>query len=248
VRCDPLPSFIFLTGEHRSRILRAIADIFRNNGNDQSPSVSTDSRSSDMDPYFVAILHHRLWRTLLRGSSSEPRRPALPPELVDLIFREAFIVTPDHDLTIASTKAIHVHANDGTIQAQIWFKSHTLTVARTAAVQLATFAHDQGHCSQPEHGSYSWFELGVVAGDEESNDVAGVADNVDVRWMRSHCNLLATHACTHLEGPVFSAAELGLREGGRIAVRACCQYGAWANYAQNGRLRVLKWFEPVVEM
>jgi hypothetical protein len=248
------------TTTYRKLLARLRMTAWRNGPSSAPSNVKPPATATQLDPW--PVLYHQLWRTLLNGStfpshhalphsSITPKRPALPPELIALIFRKASILIPDQDLSAISTKRVHVLAIYGHKEARVWFCSRALTaseVARTAAVQLTTYSRDQGWCSQPENGSYSWFELGVLPGTGSGVvETIGLEDGA-VRWVRSHHNRLAERELAHLQGPIISIDDLELEVGGIIAVRACCQFGTWVNLAENGKLRFWKWFEPVIPL
>ena len=135
-----------------------------------------------------------------------------------------------------------VYSNGKTTESKLWFESKSFTredVLRIKSVQLATYSRDQGWVEVQERGSWSWFDLGIVA--------AG-SDNEEERKFRSHHNRLAEPEFAHREGRRFINDELAIEEGSIIRVYACAKYGGWKNDAETGVLRVWKCFEPVITL
>jgi hypothetical protein len=114
-------------------------------------------------------------------------------------------------------------------------------LSRLAAVQLVTFACDQGFT---KYGlSMSWFELGVFPDGTSDDDMEN-----SPHWRRSHYNQMEREGPVCIKGPIAEPAQDGtshLKTNDCIVVRVCAKHRGWQNYALKGELRFWRWFEPV---
>ena len=117
-------------------------------------------------PLDTMYLYHQIWRTLLRGDVNPGhRRRPLPPELVHLISRLADLRVPDKARSYIHSERVLV-SSGGPFQTKLWFctspfRDHAFD--QIAAVQLFTTSNDQGWASEPERGSWTWFEWGLFS-------------------------------------------------------------------------------------
>jgi hypothetical protein len=187
------------------------------------------------------ILYTQVWIAL--------RRAGLPEELVALITRMADFRLPDVHRTLACYRILIVNSYGFKYRSRIWFRTPPLTrrdLSQLAALQLATFACDQGWTSHGYQGSMSWFELGVFP-DGTSDDDMGKKENGS-QWRRSHYNQMACRDPAFIQGPIAVPSRDGsvhLKINDCIVVRACTRNPGWQNKALKGELRFWKWFEPV---
>ena len=116
-------------------------------------------------------------------------------------------------------------------------------------MQLVTLSRDQGWCNDPSQGSWSWFEVVILApagDDKQTVAIKKGSDGKDLVWT-SHKNPVASDAFAWRKGERFESDHeiwRQLAEGDSIGVRVCAQYGKWGNTAKEGILKVDEWFEP----
>lgn len=105
---------------------------------------------------------------LQNGSST---RPGLPIELVSYIMRLADCVLLSM-LTKVSTESFVLHSSSSQLHAQPCLLSDTVSqkmIPHLAKLRLTTSSHDQGWCSEPSRGSWTWFEITLVERDAAGN-------------------------------------------------------------------------------
>jgi hypothetical protein len=112
-------------------------------------------------------------------------------------------------------------------------------------MQLITLSHDQGWCSNPNSGSWSWFEIVIL---NSENIIKQNPDGNDLIWT-SHHNPISSNQLILQEGAKFGPDHEiwdHLEVGDMLVVRVCAQYGCWQNIAEEGRLEFEEWFEPTL--
>ncbi|KAI0311486.1 hypothetical protein OF83DRAFT_755571 [Amylostereum chailletii] len=172
------------------------------------------------------------------------RRAAIPTEIITSIVHFAGLKTLDTSLSTVNTKGVHVHSSGSAVSSKDWIWTSPLdsaALARIAAVQVITISSDQGWASYPEHGSYSWFDIGLLRPSSDGNQ--------EVCWRTSHHNQLAKKESVRREGSVITMEDKmwdNVKVGDVIAVRVCAQFGGWVNNAEFGQIKVWNWFEPVI--
>lgn len=200
-------------------------------------------------------LNHAIARALLRGSAVEPRRPALPFEIVILIFNVAASAQsmPNPQLAVKSSVSMTVFSARRETQA-IFFVTPPITrdwLSRVCQMALVTVSRDQGWMGTPEKESLSWFDIQLMRLDGRNKLVPKSDDpNTPMRWF-SHHNIIASHVFAVREGVVFTSDHeiwYHLEEGDIIAVLACARndsYGfVWQNVAKTGHLQFWEKFDP----
>ena len=149
-------------------------------GSTTSTQSSSAQRNSSAEFPTKVHLYYAIARALLRGYSppsdeimflvdydaGPSRRPGLPIELVLEIFDLAEIIkpTPTASYTIRSHQPCYVRSI-GPVQEALFFHSPPLSrafLAHVRQMQLYTVSRDQGWASQPEAGSWSWFEVAIL--------------------------------------------------------------------------------------
>jgi hypothetical protein len=156
---------------------------------------------------------------------------------------------PDLQRTITCDRQISLEADDFEYRSKIWFRTPPLTrkdLSQIVALQLVTFACDQGWTTHGHQGSMSWFEIGVFPEDIIKDDME---QNILI-WRRSHYNRIACREPAFIEGPIAELMQDGTSDmeaevGDCIVVRACVKNPGWQNNAIKGELRFWTWFEPV---
>ncbi|KAE8316851.1 acyl transferase/acyl hydrolase/lysophospholipase [Aspergillus transmontanensis] len=117
-----------------------------------------------------------------------------------------------------------VMAEDGVIQAAIWFRLPPVTSSifrRIRFLQLFAESRDQGSVSDEEAGTWTWFELAIL--EDEKSETPRVKDNVEYVW-KSHLNPMKTMD--------YKWA------GNVIAIRIAARFRGWALLARTGYLAV----------
>jgi len=215
-------------------------------------SLAKHSRA-DEATWDSVLTRHLLFRALTRG---ELQRPALPPEIVLLIFRSAQFVVPNSEPLTAVKQAEYViRAHDSNVVRGEWFASEPMTAAslkHIAALRLDTTSHHQGFVSDPNAGMWSWFEVGVSRPLPENPAVYRLVEHMETGeplvWL-SHENPLEARSATQLCGKVFWPDHplwTYLKPGDKVSVLVCAQYPAWRNHALVGQIRSWRYFEPVL--
>ncbi|KAL4247804.1 hypothetical protein ABKN59_007113 [Abortiporus biennis] len=140
-----------------------------------------------------------------------------------------------------TTKPCSVVAVDGIVESTIWFKTAPLDRTfcyRVAQLQLITNSCDQGFVDNQGAGSWSWFELSILA--DATSTEPRVKVGVPLVY-RSHCNVLGSKTLLKNYGVVFDRRVDLLNEfeiGNVIAVRVCAQYQGWVNFAKDAKILV----------
>ncbi|KAJ6553081.1 acyl transferase/acyl hydrolase/lysophospholipase, partial [Mycena capillaripes] len=117
---------------------------------------------------------------------------------------------------------------------EVWFKSEPLTqsvIYRLAQLQLWTDSHDQGFADDASAGSWSWFEVCILA-DEKATKPRKKGERV-LTW-KSHSNRIGVGKVSRHFGVVFDRrGDLldDLEPGNVIAVRICVTFRGWSNFA-----------------
>ncbi|KAI0076887.1 FabD/lysophospholipase-like protein [Panus rudis PR-1116 ss-1] len=129
--------------------------------------------------------------------------------------------------------------DDASYVQEVWFKSNSLDRTfcyRAIQLQLVTESHDQGFVDDATQGSWSWFEIAVMENDEAT---APKSVNGKPAVWRSHCNNLVSQEPTKHFGMLYDRRHELLNSieiGNVLAVRACCRFPGWENYADSGKL------------
>ncbi|KIO31716.1 hypothetical protein M407DRAFT_124153 [Tulasnella calospora MUT 4182] len=241
---------------------------------------------------FPTQLHyyHCISRVLSRGSPGNPRkgvprRPPLPTELVILILREAGATVRSRDLSCVFPRGVSprdIERRAGTLQSSVWATASNQEVARyllfaspaidapslprLAWLQVDTFSKDQGWCSDPSSGGWSWFETGILRSSEGHNMEVDpqevlfprrgrVLPNLEehasenlVYW-ESHRNPVAGREYAWINGARFGPDDeiwSSLQPGDRIGVWLCAQYPGWQCVVKAAKITVYEWFEPTL--
>lgn len=94
-------------------------------------------------------------------------------------------------LAFTKTALDPVAADDARYRRELWFTSDPVDkdfCSRVIELQLNTFSCDQGWVSEPEKGSWSWFEIAIFP-DANTREVKTDRYGNELRW-RSHCNIM----------------------------------------------------------
>ncbi|KAF4838828.1 Calcium-independent phospholipase A2-gamma [Colletotrichum tropicale] len=145
------------------------------------------------------------------------------------------------DYVIHSDSTADIAAVDGEVQSKVWFRSPRLdanTIKRINRIQLHTKSSDQGECFDKEAGTWTWFEIAIMA--DERAEIPRIKDGVKLTW-ESHLNVQAEKVPEERTGREFRTGENifgALEEGNILAVRICAQYPEWALHAKEGYLAI----------
>jgi len=125
-----------------------------------------------------------------------------------------------------------------------WFSTAPLSahdLANMQSIQLLTFSRDQGWVSDPNAGSWSWFDIVLLPSEREER-----VDTEEHLWL-SHTNDPPASSLRRRAGSILGPShEIWqiARVGDRIGVRACAQYSGWRNVAKMGILILQEYFIP----
>ena len=111
------------------------------------------------------LVYHQLWRALLNGHEAPSRRAALPIELVRIVSRMALLSVVDRKLSRESEGPTKATSIGHSFVSRIWFSTEpldNLQFNKVAGVQLITESCDQGWADNPQLGSRTWFDIGVI--------------------------------------------------------------------------------------
>jgi hypothetical protein len=124
-----------------------------------------------------------------------------------------------------------------------WFSSAQLSahdLANTHSIQLLTRSRDQGWVSDPNAGSWSWFDVVLLPGERKRL-------NAEEHSWPSHSNSPPASTMRRRAGFTFGTShEIWqiAQIGDRIRVRACAQFSGWRNIATMGLLIIQEYFIP----
>jgi len=124
-----------------------------------------------------------------------------------------------------------------------WFSSVPLSphdLANMHSIQLLTRSRDQGWASDPNAGSWSWFEVVLIPSERGRSNVE------EHSWL-SHNNGPPASTMRRRAGFIFGPChEIWqiAQIGDRIGVRACVQFGGWRNVATMALLILQEYFIP----
>lgn len=154
-------------------------------------SALTDDQFSDMASDVATIIdawdhqhglqspffQEALFRTLLSGAHA---RPALPSELAQIIFLYAALTRPLRLNHVRKRFHTSVAAEDASVQSTIVLATPPISLHQNAPasvdadgsvphlrigrhnwLRVQAVSKDQGWCSQPDAGCWSWFEIGI---------------------------------------------------------------------------------------
>lgn len=237
--------------------------------------------------------YHAISRSLSRGSPGDPqngvpRRAPLPTELVILILREAGATVLSHDLSRIFPRALSrspkdVEARAKRLQVSICASAdgpdvarHLLFISpavepsklsRLAWLRAESFSKDQGWCSDPSSGSWSWIEVGIVRPSDHSDppfdhgeaplpyrpgNITPPPDPFEferiISWT-SHHNPIAGREFAWIKGAEFGPDHeiwSFMQPGDHIGVWLCAQFGGWQCVAKAAKITVHEWFEPTL--
>ncbi|KAJ7241094.1 hypothetical protein C8J57DRAFT_1085343 [Mycena rebaudengoi] len=133
-----------------------------------------------------------------------------------------------------STTSLQVDGRSNDNVSKVWFKSEPLTrsvVYHLAQLQLWTDSRDQGFVDDANAGSWSWFEVCILA-DEKVTEPKKKGNRI-FSW-KSHGNNIGVEKESRYFGVVFDRrGELldDLEPGNVIAVRICVRFPGWSNFA-----------------
>jgi len=154
---------------------------------------SSQSAVDRADSYYFHALARALHRGIgigIPGDSQHQkginRRPGLPTELILYIFRLAGVInrapSPQSSFkwayqvprgladvilgTLHRADCRWVFGSSGALERSLLFETPSLDRAmlmKMGQIRLTTLSKDQGWCSNPRDGSWSWFEVGILA-------------------------------------------------------------------------------------
>lgn len=64
-----------------------------------------------------------------------------------------------------------------------------MSIEKLHSLQLITECHDQGYCSEPENGNWTWFELAIM--ENENATSPRIKNGIELIWI-SHINRFCT--------------------------------------------------------
>jgi hypothetical protein len=126
-----------------------------------------------------------------------------------------------------------------------WLKSPSFNehdLENMHSVQLITISRDQGWTSDPDAGSWSWFDLILLQNDGTPRALEGET----LAW-KSHDNGPPASPIQVRPGLVFGPDHVlwrHLQSGDQICVRACARFSGWRNIGIGAMLKVMEYFVP----
>ncbi|PPQ65918.1 hypothetical protein CVT24_011251 [Panaeolus cyanescens] len=132
-----------------------------------------------------------------------------------------------------------VTAQTADVASKIWFQTKPVDrefCYRVTQLQLCTSSRDQGNVQDKNAGSWTWFEL-VILADENTTEPKVSKEGKPMVW-RSHSNRISNegHTTFHF-GAVFdrrSELLVALEVNDVLAVRVCARFPGWTNHADKG--------------
>jgi len=226
-----------------------------------------ETTPSDSD---IKVCIHQLWKSLCSGDTSESKkhnRPALPVELVMMVFQHVNCYVILSSLTSTSTPRREYGVQSmGPLSTFKWLITPPLTSdmlhilrRHTTSLELDIESKDQGFVSS-KSASYSWFEIALYSSERfEPRDTAGglvpdqeprtVIDDKGktqtLSW-RFRDNELAGMDWKREISVIEATHEIWnyVEVGDQLCVRMCAQYPSWSNKARDGEMRFRQDFEP----
>ena len=137
----------------------------------------------------------------------------------------------------------NIVARDANPIREDWFSTSPLSahdLANTHSIQLLTLSCDQGWVSDPNAGSWSWFDFILIPSEGERQD------GEEHSWF-SHSNSPPASTMRRRAGSIFGPSHdiwQIAQIGDRIGVRACARFGGWRNVATKGLLVIQEYFIP----
>ncbi|KAF7433810.1 hypothetical protein PC9H_005776 [Pleurotus ostreatus] len=140
---------------------------------------------------------------------------------------------------ISSSSPTRAEATSNELESKLWFKTPPLEnsfLERVSCIRLQTTARDQGYVSFPDEGSWSWFDIAILASPESTTPL--VRGGLTCLW-RSHCNVIGYGKDTTTVGEVFDKEDdlfKVLQPGDVLAVMVCARFPGWENNATSASL------------
>lgn len=201
-------------------------------------------------------------------STATATRPALPAELILQILNHPTRWVPLHNIShppsAEANKPIVVVARRPTGVPVLYTRPFSAREVGLLRKILFTFrSRDQGFCSRPDEGSWSWFEAGLAQppgtdedGQDEDDDTAEWTGSYGwtEEWLERHEKRLENQprykiqtnkqASTDPEDYTIELTdehELVQRvsEGNRVILWACADFPAWENRVYEAKISVL---------
>jgi hypothetical protein len=117
----------------------------------------------------MAHLYYAISRSLRRGSNDDgwPKRPALPIEIILQIFDWAGFITGRSIADLIATCNVPCRVfSFGPRVTNTFMHTKPMNkryLTRLRQLQVETVSHDQGWVSDPNSGSWSWFEIVILS-------------------------------------------------------------------------------------
>ncbi|QRV88158.1 hypothetical protein RhiJN_16176 [Ceratobasidium sp. AG-Ba] len=186
----------------------------------------------------------------LAQGSKRNRRPPLPEELVILICSFANFICLNLEYSREENRDTDV-SSDGPIASETWLRSPPLTlqiINEIHSIQLLTESCHQGWVSDPNSGSWSWFDITLCRGDEGPGQLIPktLDDGSPASW-ESHSHAVEMHGYTINEGKRFGIEHPlwnYVEPGDVLTVEAKAQFPGWQNRVRRGVLLVYTWWKP----
>ena len=206
-------------------------------------------------------------------STATPARPALPTELilkiVSLPSRWVSLHSTKHSASSDPSRPIVKVLGDGRSGIPVLvpvLSTRPLSAREVGRLREVVFtfrSRDQGWCSYPNAGTWTWFEASLARlsradgdGQGPSNDAAEWTGSYErtVEWMKLHEQSLESQPKYQIQTNECASTEvkdynIGLtdehelvqhfQEGDRVILWACARFGGWENRVYKAEITVL---------
>ena len=231
---------------------------------ENSQSVLTRPSSPPTESWTIHDSNFELLKCL---STATPTRPAIPTEIILQILdhpsRWLHIHSIYHPPLPNSDRPILFTSNKPNGDPVLYTRSLSARDATLLRKVTFTFrSRDQGWCSNPDQGAWSWFEasLARISGDEEEGQTQ-LSDAIITTsqyewvypWLQRHSEELEKQPRYKIQSnrigevePESYRIELGddhelvrrVREGDRIILWACACFPGWSNHVYEAQISI----------
>ena len=230
-----------------------------------SPTHQTDPTRPSTSAAESWTIHDSNLALLQCLSTATPARPALPAELILQILnhptRWVRLYSISHPPSVEPNRPIVLVRNRPTGIPVLYTRPFSEPEVRQLRKVVFTFSsRDQGWSSNPDGGSWSWFEASLAQ--LPSTDEDGQGDAVEwtgsyewlEKWMERHEKRLTNqprykiqtnrHASTESEESTIELTDehelvQRVKEGDRVVLWACACFPGWENRVYEAKITVL---------
>jgi len=145
----------------------------------------------------------------------------------------------------STTNQLTVTATNAEAVRRLWFETKPLTSPRVingfATLRLVTHCAHQGWVSEPDKGTWSWFEVAILSKNSgaEGECVKKPDDGTPLRWFMHSVPVDTKEPKHRYLGSLLSANHelfAFLQVGDFIGIFVCAQFPAWQCKGLDGRL------------